>query len=212
MVSRQDQHVVGLVLFNEMEVLVNGVCGALIPVGAVALLIGRQNVDSAVETVQIPGKTVSDVTVQHQRLILGQNANHRNIGVDAVGQGEVDDAEFCSEGNCGFCNVLGQDLQSAALPSGKKHCNAFFLLDHGDPPLLCCGSAGRFVSLSAVGFAVLGCNGFVFMPWDSACVRLFWEPRCGDAFGLAFSLRSRHRRAGPRSARNGCARAWGRAR
>ena len=55
MVSRQDQNVVGLVLFNEVEVLVNGVCGALIPMGAVALLVGRQNVDPAVKTVQIPG-------------------------------------------------------------------------------------------------------------------------------------------------------------
>ena len=33
MVARQDQHVLGVVAFNEVDVLVNGVGSALVPVG-----------------------------------------------------------------------------------------------------------------------------------------------------------------------------------
>jgi glucose-1-phosphate adenylyltransferase len=41
--------------------------------------------DAAVQTVQIPGLTVADVLVQHNGLVLGQNTNCVNSGIDAVG-------------------------------------------------------------------------------------------------------------------------------
>ena len=37
---------------------------ALVPVGALCLLVGRQGVHAAVQTIQIPGLAVADVLVQ----------------------------------------------------------------------------------------------------------------------------------------------------
>ena len=61
------------------NVLIDRVCGSLIPVGAGRFLVRRQYMDSPVETVKIPRLTVSDILIQHHRLVLGQNSN----GIDS---------------------------------------------------------------------------------------------------------------------------------
>ena len=126
LVTGQDDHILGIVAVDEADVLVNGVCGALVPVGAVGLLVRGQGVHAAVQTVQIPGLAVADVLVQLLGLILGRNANGINIGVHAVGQREVHDAVLTAEGHRRFCRFLCQRVQARATSAGKDHCHNFF--------------------------------------------------------------------------------------
>ena len=74
----------GIITINEGNVLIDGVGGALVPVRSARLLIRRQNMDAAVQAVQIPGLAIADVLVEHKRLILGQDAHRINAGIDAV--------------------------------------------------------------------------------------------------------------------------------
>ena len=52
-----------IVTIDKGDVLVNCVYSALAPLGTGCLLIGRQNMDAAVQAVQIPGLTGADVLV-----------------------------------------------------------------------------------------------------------------------------------------------------
>ena len=126
LVTRQDDDVFRVIVIDEADVLVDGVCGALVPVGALCLLVGRQGVHAAVQTVQIPGLAVADVLVQLLGLILGRDANGVDVGVHAVGQREVHDAVLTAEGHRRFCRFLCQRVQARATSAGKDHCHNFF--------------------------------------------------------------------------------------
>src|SRR5699024_2806612 len=91
LVAGQDDDVFGVIAVNERDILVDRVGRAFVPVGAGGLLVGRQHVYAAVQAVQVPGLAVADVLIQDQRLILGQDAHRINVGIDAVGEREVDD-------------------------------------------------------------------------------------------------------------------------
>ena len=84
-VAGEHHYIFRVVLLNKIDVLVNGVGRALIPLGATDGLIRGENMYAAVLAVQIPGLTVAQIVVQFQRLILGQYANGVNTAVDAVG-------------------------------------------------------------------------------------------------------------------------------
>ena len=133
-VAGEDQHVLGIVVLNEGQVLVDGVGGAGEP-GALLMgaQVGRQDVHAAVGHVQIPGLAGSDVGVELEGLVLGQHAHGVDAGVCAVGQGKVDDAVFAAEGDAGLGHVLGQSIQAGALAACQKHGNTAFL--HKQPPL-----------------------------------------------------------------------------
>ena len=90
--------------------------------------------NASMQAVQIPGLSVSDVLVEHKRLILGQNTHSIDAGINAVGQRKIDDTVLSAEGNCGFCQLLGQGVQTRSLAAGKKHCYHFF--GHNDIPLV----------------------------------------------------------------------------
>src|SRR5699024_8778390 len=91
-VAVEVQNLVGVITVDKADILVNGVGRALIPGGALGAGIRRQNADAAVGVIEVAGLTVADVLIELQRLILGQDTDGVDMGVDAVGQGEVDDA------------------------------------------------------------------------------------------------------------------------
>ena len=55
LVAGQDDDVLRVIAVDEADVLVDGVCSAFVPVGTLCLLIRRQGMDAAVQTVQVPG-------------------------------------------------------------------------------------------------------------------------------------------------------------
>ena len=137
MVTGEDDHIVGVVPVDKVDILVNGVGRALVPAALlVVALIRRQNLGTGMGLVQIPGLAVADVFIQLQGLILGQDAHGIDAGVDAVGQRKINNAVFAAEGNGRFGGFFRQHIQSAALAAGQKHGNtAFFLKVHGHSSL-----------------------------------------------------------------------------
>ena len=67
---------------------------------------------AAVRAVKIPRLAVAQIGVQLQRLILGEHADGVDAGIDAVGQGKVDDAVLAAEGDGGLCHMTGQGIQT----------------------------------------------------------------------------------------------------
>ena len=139
MVTGEDDHIVGVVPVDKVDVLVNGVGRALVPAALlVVALIRGQNLGAGMGLVQVPGLAVADVFIQLQGLILGQDAHGINAGVDAVGQRKINNAVFAAEGNGGLRGLFRQDLESAALATGQKHGDAaFFLKIHGHSSSYC---------------------------------------------------------------------------
>ena len=126
LVAGQDDDVLGIITINEGNVLIDSVGCALVPVRARSLLIRRQNMDAAMQTVQVPGLAIADVLVQDEGLILGKDTDGINVGVNAVGQREIDDTIFTAERYCRFGELLGQRVQTRALTACQDHCDHFF--------------------------------------------------------------------------------------
>ena len=118
-------------IFNERQVLINGVGGTGIPLARRTRLIGREHAHAAVVQVQIPRSARTDVGVELQRTILREHTHGINGAVGAVGQGEIDDAILAAKGHSGLGHVLGQHAQTAALTTGQKHGNALLFVKHG---------------------------------------------------------------------------------
>ena len=120
-VAGEDQHVAGLLRANGVDVLVDGVGCALVPRLRDALH-GRQNLN---ELAQLVGHhrapALADVPVQRERLVLGQDVNVAQVGVDAVGEGDVDDAVLAGEGHGRLGAVAGQGKEPFASATCKQH-------------------------------------------------------------------------------------------
>ncbi len=131
MVTRQDQDIFRIIPLDKVDILIDRICGAGVPVGAGAFLVGRQDKHAAVAAVEIPRLAVADILIQDQRLILGQHAHSVDPRVDAVGQRKINDPIFSAERNCRFCKVLGQRIKPAALTACQQHGNPFLFAKHG---------------------------------------------------------------------------------
>ena len=112
LVTGQDDDILGIIAVNEGQVLIDGVGGALVPVRAAGLLVGRQDMYAAVQTVQVPRLAVADILIQDKRLILGQNTDGINVGVDTVGEREIDDTIFSAKRNGRLGELLGQRIEA----------------------------------------------------------------------------------------------------
>ncbi len=90
MIARQDDRVAGDGLLDRVDVLVDGVGGPLVPHLGQALL-GRDHLDVLAELAaeELPAQV--DVPVQAGGLVLGEHQDLAEVGVDAVGEREVDD-------------------------------------------------------------------------------------------------------------------------
>ena len=78
MVTGKDYNILRVITVNKSYVLINSICSTLVPFSTQSCLIRRQAVCAAVELIQIPWLTVSDIVVKNQRLILGENAHGIN--------------------------------------------------------------------------------------------------------------------------------------
>ena len=83
-VTRQQNDVIGIESVDKVYILINGVCGALVPLAGFRPHVRRQNEYAAVKPVQIPRLSVADVLMQLERAILRQHADGVDVAVDAV--------------------------------------------------------------------------------------------------------------------------------
>ena len=94
-VAGKNEDVIGLLAADGIDVLIDGVGGALIPVLRDAHL-RRQHFDEiAVAHQRRPA--AADVAVEAQRFVLRENENAAQIAVEAIGKRDVDDAIDAAE-------------------------------------------------------------------------------------------------------------------
>ena len=111
----------GLLGADGVDVLVDGVGGALVP-GLGDALHGGEDLDELAELVGDDGPPAfADVAVERERLVLGEDVDVAEVGVDAVGEGDVDDAVLAGEGNGRLGAIAGEGEEAFAGTTGKQN-------------------------------------------------------------------------------------------
>ena len=118
-VAGEDEDVVGLLAADRIDVLVDGVGGALIPVLRDAHL-GRQNFDEIAVAHQ-RGPAAADVAVEAERFVLGEDEDAAQVAIEAVREGEVDDAIDAAERDGGLGAVARERPEPLALAAGQEN-------------------------------------------------------------------------------------------
>ena len=117
-VTGKDQHELGRMVPDDVEVLVHGVGRARVPVGGHPLLCGKQFNELA-ELAAQEAPAALDVQDQRVRLVLCQHPDAPDTGVDAVRQREIDDAELPGEGYRRLCPPAGHILEAGTTASSQ---------------------------------------------------------------------------------------------
>ena len=84
MIAGKNKNIIRIVSVDKLDVLINGVCGAAIPVGGFLALIRREDLYSAERAVKVPRQTVADVIVEQERLVLREHTYRVDPGIDTV--------------------------------------------------------------------------------------------------------------------------------
>jgi hypothetical protein len=128
MVPRQDEHVRRVDHVEKIQVLVDGIRRALVPVGRIHVVhVRRQYERSAIVRIQVPAASVADVPVQFQRLVLRQDSYRVDAGIAAITERKIDNSVFCTEEHGWLGYVFRQHTQPASLSSGQDHGQTFTL-------------------------------------------------------------------------------------
>jgi hypothetical protein len=96
-VTGQDEYIVIASFHDEIQILVNGISRALIPIRLLASYIGLEQVNATLLPIQVPGFANTYVIVQRVGTILRQNCNIGDTRIDAITQGKINDTIFASE-------------------------------------------------------------------------------------------------------------------
>ena len=120
-VAGEDEAVLGFLGTNRVDVLENGIGGALIPALRDALH-GRKNLDELTEfTGDDRTPALADVAIETEGLVLGEDVDLAEVGVDAVGKGDVDDAILPGKRYGRLGAVAGERKQTFAGSTGKQN-------------------------------------------------------------------------------------------
>src|ERR1700693_275879 len=131
-IAGQDEDVFGAFAADGINILVHGVGGALIPLLGDAHL-RRKDFDIFAETGE--GRpTGANVAVEAECFVLGEYEDAAQIGVDAVGKGDVDDAVEAAQGDRRLGAVTRQRPQAFTLASGEKDADGVAHIGHGRTP------------------------------------------------------------------------------
>src|SRR5207248_10318239 len=96
-ITCEDDDVFGPLLFEDVDVLIDSVGGALIP-GFIDPLLRRDDVDKLAQlAVEVVPPALIDVAIEAHRLVLGEEQNAAEIAVKTVGEREIDDAVEAAE-------------------------------------------------------------------------------------------------------------------
>jgi hypothetical protein len=115
-VPGEHQHVFGVVRDDQLKILVHGVGGAAVP-ARVQLLLRRHHLHELAELAPQVTPAVLHVPDERLGLVLGEDRDLADAGVDAVGEHEIDNAELAAEGGRRLAAVLGQVTQPLAAPA-----------------------------------------------------------------------------------------------
>ena len=131
-VGAEHDDVVGILVVDQVQRLIDRVGGAGVPARAEPLLRRHRGDVLAGKPGQPP--VLRDVAIQRMRLVLGQHADSQISGVDQIGQHEVDQPVGAAEGNRRFGAVRRQRIEPLALPAGQDDAQHVWQFPH-DPNL-----------------------------------------------------------------------------
>ena len=119
-VAGQDHHELRPVGLDDVDVLVDRVRRAFIPLRLRDALARRQYVEAFVSLRPQEVPAALQVADQRMRLVLRRHSHSADARIQCVGQREVDDARLAAEIDRRLGAPVGQFLQPAAAPS-RKH-------------------------------------------------------------------------------------------
>src|SRR4029079_17193370 len=106
---------VGPFFLKHIDILINRISRALIPL-LIDPLLRRHDVDELAQlAVEIVPPSLVDVAVEAHRLVLREEQDAAEFAVEAVRKGEIDDAVEAAEGHGRLGPVAGQRLQARTL-------------------------------------------------------------------------------------------------
>ena len=121
-IAGENEDRVGGVVLDDVDVLEHGVGRPAVPLGdAAAGDVRLKELHAALVSVEIPGPAKPDVVIERAGVVLRQDHDIVDVGVDAIRQGEVDDPVFATERNSGLCAHARQDRQALTLTAGEDH-------------------------------------------------------------------------------------------
>jgi len=112
-IAGEDEHVLGLLGTDGINVLIDRVRRAHIPVIADPLHRGENfNELSYLAADDIP--TFTDVPVERKSFVLGKDEDAAQFGVNAIGKRDIDDAVDAAEGDGRFGAIASERIESLA--------------------------------------------------------------------------------------------------
>ena len=123
MITCKNHRVAGRGLLDRVNILVDRVGGSLVPHLGNSLL-GRDHLDVLAQLAAEEIPSLVDMAVQAGGLVLGQHHDLAHVGVDAVGECEVDDPVDPAEGNRRLGAVPGEWFEArspASCQDDRQH-------------------------------------------------------------------------------------------
>jgi hypothetical protein len=105
---------------DQEHILIHGIGGATVPIFADALLRrDRGDVFAKFRIENIPAG--SDMAIEGMRLVLNEDCDLAEPGVQTIAQGKIDDAILPAEGNSRLRTLVRQRKKSLALTASQYH-------------------------------------------------------------------------------------------
>src|SRR5271156_71512 len=124
-VTGEDDHVLRLLRADGVDVLVDGVGRPHVPVFADSLH-GGQDFDELANFTAKNVPAFANLAIQRERLVLGEDKDAAQAGVDAVGERNIDDAVDAAEGYGWFGAVAGERIEALAGASSEQDSERIF--------------------------------------------------------------------------------------
>ena len=109
MIAGQHEHVFFTLLLHKIKITAHRIRRTQLPVAIGPAPVGLKQPHTTAGPIQIPRLTDADVIIQAARAILGKHSNIINFAIDAIAQGEVDQAEFAAKGRRRLGARFGQN-------------------------------------------------------------------------------------------------------
>ncbi len=133
-IAAEDEHIRWLLAANGVDILVNRICSAHVPVGACALHGREEFVEFSQFLGHYARPAFADVTVERQGLVLRKDVDLAQPRIDAVGKRNVDDSVVATEGNCRFSTITREWEEPFAGAARKQ--NSQSVSHHRTAPVL----------------------------------------------------------------------------
>lgn len=118
LIPAEDEHIFERMVHEVVEVFADGVGSALVPGGIGEGLFGGEDFNEAIgELVELEG--LGDVSMEGGGVELGEEVDAFEAGVDAIGDGDIDESIFTGERDGGFGAVFGEGEESGALAAAE---------------------------------------------------------------------------------------------